>query len=71
MQDYYYSSSTLNVSKMIRIRKGLSMCTIAIKCGFRLHLCDLMDLRLERFKQKLAPMEQLTVGVVAAALRFR
>lgn len=46
------------------------MCVIAIKCGFNSHLCDLMDLRLEHFKQKLTPMEQLIVEVVAA-LHFR
>ncbi|XP_018398807.1 PREDICTED: uncharacterized protein LOC108776632 [Cyphomyrmex costatus] len=68
----YYSPSTSNASKMIRhARKGSSVCTIAIKCGFHSHIRDLMDLRLKRFKQKLTPMEQLMVGVVAVALRFR
>jgi len=44
---------------------------IAIKCGFHSHPYDSMDLRPEHFKQKLTPMEQLMMRVVAVALRFR
>lgn len=47
-----------------RVRESSSMCTIAIKRGFRSHPRGLMDLRLKHFKQKLTPMERLMEGVL-------
>lgn len=56
-------------------RTGSSVCAIAIKRGFRLgrirvRVTTLMDLRPQRFKQKLMPMGQL-MDLVARMQRQR